>query len=764
MGFVKKHTGVDVAAPVKIVQQGISSIGNATGISPALTKVFQPIEKAVVQPVGQGLASFDKAVGNAIPGGWGTVGMVAASMIPGMQPLGMAGLGAINGSGVLRKGGSFNLQGAMMGGAMAYGMSSLAQYAQGAVPGTDGLTPPPTVDAAGNFVNPATGQIGSGLAGNSSGMLVDPSTLTSANVAQLNALSAPLEAGAGAGLQVAPPPSIGSQIMSGNFGDALSQAGQNISQGTSNLMTGAKEGVSNLGTNISNTFDKYTTPSTYENFAQGYGENVSRTGEGIKNLVGLGDISAKQASTLAAANATNLGLASPGGAAIATVYGGMGLADLEAQRNYLKEQQASNNISQQEYNAAMAEIDRSIAVARNAVSSSPFTSNPDRSASIGDTYYGRSGAEDTLYGKRNPNERLYAKGGEVEHYFGGGILPAISPLLDKLNISISAPAAAASPVDFRSLRSEGMPSPIPEGGGGGFGLGSIAKGVNNLFDNGYKRPDLGTTLYEKRPGNENVYDRFVNKKYAVGGSVDDELGMDEARGLSQGNLQNGFMGGGMPSYMEGGNVSTYARGGEAQERRDYLDMMEADLKSPPAQYVEGMGFVTPPPSVEGRLGANFDALGGRIRAGASGMAMMTPDKKIMAMPTMMDIGYKGRVGPGDLDVGLQRAMRSAPGRGRDYAANVNYSIPFAEGGEARFLSGGGDGMSDSIPASINDRQEARLADGEFVIPADVVSHLGNGSSKAGAKRLYSMMDKVRQARTGTKKQAPEVNPKKLMPA
>jgi hypothetical protein len=89
----------------------------------------------------------------------------------------------------------------------------------------------------------------------------------------------------------------------------------------------------------------------------------------------------------------------------------------------------------------------------------------------------------------------------------------------------------------------------------------------------------------------------------------------------------------------------------------------------------------------------------------------------------------------------------------------------AKGGMApRFLSGGGDGMSDDIPATINGKQPARLADGEFVIPADVVSHLGNGSSKAGAKQLYSMMDKVRTARTGTKKQGKEINPAKYMPA
>lgn len=85
----------------------------------------------------------------------------------------------------------------------------------------------------------------------------------------------------------------------------------------------------------------------------------------------------------------------------------------------------------------------------------------------------------------------------------------------------------------------------------------------------------------------------------------------------------------------------------------------------------------------------------------------------------------------------------------------------AKGG---YLDGAGDGMSDSIPASIEGRQPARLADGEFVVPADVVSHIGNGSSKAGAKRLYAMLDRVREARTGTKKQGREINPKKYMPA
>jgi hypothetical protein len=87
---------------------------------------------------------------------------------------------------------------------------------------------------------------------------------------------------------------------------------------------------------------------------------------------------------------------------------------------------------------------------------------------------------------------------------------------------------------------------------------------------------------------------------------------------------------------------------------------------------------------------------------------------------------------------------------------------YSDGG--RMLKGPGDGMSDSIPAQIGSKQPARLADGEFVVPADVVSHLGNGSTDAGAKQLYKMMDRIRQQRTGKKKQAPEVNPGKAMPA
>ena len=113
--------------------------------------------------------------------------------------------------------------------------------------------------------------------------------------------------------------------------------------------------------------------------------------------------------------------------------------------------------------------------------------------------------------------------------------------------------------------------------------------------------------------------------------------------------------------------------------------------------------------------------------------------------------------------GANMSQLNMPKSGIAALGNIPYTVTAAQGGQlgsysdgGRMLKGPGDGMSDSIPASIGGKQPARLADGEFVVPADVVSHLGNGSTDAGAKKLYAMMDKVRMARTGKKKQAPAV--------
>lgn len=117
----------------------------------------------------------------------------------------------------------------------------------------------------------------------------------------------------------------------------------------------------------------------------------------------------------------------------------------------------------------------------------------------------------------------------------------------------------------------------------------------------------------------------------------------------------------------------------------------------------------------------------------------------------------------------KRAVRS-PGGGVSFKKAAMGggigSLDMARGGRTlppRYLDGHSDGMADKVPANIDGKRPAALSDGEFVIPADVVSHLGNGNSNAGAKRLYKMMDDIRAARTGNPKQGKQINPDKFMP-
>jgi hypothetical protein len=148
------------------------------------------------------------------------------------------------------------------------------------------------------------------------------------------------------------------------------------------------------------------------------------------------------------------------------------------------------------------------------------------------------------------------------------------------------------------------------------------------------------------------------------------------------------------------------------------------------------------------------------------------------IPGMADGGIAGLDHNANFPMAQQQASRYAvpsqmPVGAQDIRMGSMAPTPMARGGIAdlggysdggRMLKGPGDGMSDSIPASIGGKQPARLADGEFVVPADVVSHLGNGSTDAGAKQLYKMMDKVRTARTGRKAQGKQINPRKYVPA
>jgi len=109
-------------------------------------------------------------------------------------------------------------------------------------------------------------------------------------------------------------------------------------------------------------------------------------------------------------------------------------------------------------------------------------------------------------------------------------------------------------------------------------------------------------------------------------------------------------------------------------------------------------------------------------------------------------GYGGDAGGGGADGG--GGGEANGGLMHAYAAGGGYNLgDYSDGG--RLLRGPGDGVSDSIPATIGKKQPARLADGEFVVPARIVSELGNGSTEAGARKLYAMMNRVQSARGKT---------------
>jgi len=146
----------------------------------------------------------------------------------------------------------------------------------------------------------------------------------------------------------------------------------------------------------------------------------------------------------------------------------------------------------------------------------------------------------------------------------------------------------------------------------------------------------------------------------------------------------------------------------------------------------------------------YVAGGGEDDAAATAAAEDRQDEQVAALmeQNVQNLAREQRRGP------------PAPAR-EPMAAGGLASIGMKKG---KYLNGDTDGMADKIPAEIEGTQPAALSDGEFVIPADVVSHLGNGNSDAGAKVLEKMMARVRKARTGSDKQGKEIDPNKFLPA
>lgn len=202
-----------------------------------------------------------------------------------------------------------------------------------------------------------------------------------------------------------------------------------------------------------------------------------------------------------------------------------------------------------------------------------------------------------------------------------------------------------------------------------------------------------------------------------------------------------------PMLMASGGITRYRNRGQVNVLQDYIDRQGQQQMSPLSRS---------PNMPDGGIFRDTDVDTARKDALTAAMIRLGKTSKGAGIKPLA-LPKTSIKGLGDISGATRDVTEAAAG------GTMRYNLGgYSDGG--RMLKGPGDGMSDSIPATIAGKQPARLADGEFVVPADVVSHLGNGSTDAGAKKLYGMMDKIRKARTGKKKQAPAVKANKYMPA
>jgi hypothetical protein len=230
---------------------------------------------------------------------------------------------------------------------------------------------------------------------------------------------------------------------------------------------------------------------------------------------------------------------------------------------------------------------------------------------------------------------------------------------------------------------------------------------------------------------------------------------------------------------------------QAKFERDMPDTMRDFTRAKRMGLLEGMMMGDDQARAMGQKPQGFMFAPQISQDGKSMQALASLNKDLTDDTEMklMALGYKNpeKSGIANIGAGINKKLSKDSDISAYYeqtpdsqykAYGAKYSKRFADGGMTdghlggysdggQLLKGPGDGVSDSIPASINDRQPARLADGEFVIPARIVSELGNGSTDAGAKRLYDMMDRIQSGRkktVGKGKVAVDSKAKKHLPA
>ena len=206
----------------------------------------------------------------------------------------------------------------------------------------------------------------------------------------------------------------------------------------------------------------------------------------------------------------------------------------------------------------------------------------------------------------------------------------------------------------------------------------------------------------------------------------------------------------------------------------------SDMRFTPKEIIDDEGIASVNPALATARTASDEQALGLAAANLANPARQAPPTVITPYTASEDVAQTTTGGSGV--VNLLPAVPDYTGDTlRDVAARYidvsdSYISPYsnvpvtgmAAGGiaklrEGRYLAGATDGMADKVPAEIDQVQPAALSDGEYVIPADVVSHLGNGNSDAGAKVLDEFLTRVRKSRTGNGEQGKEIDPEQLLP-
>lgn len=414
------------------------------------------------------------------------------------------------------------------------------------------------------------------------------------------------------------------------------------------------------------------------------------------------------------------------------------------------------------------------------------------SSSSNPTYYGTASGMGEPYLLKNrinasniydhtASTRRYAKGGEVQHFGIGGIADTLTKWTQPIEKAVLRPLGEIPGVK-QALPYAGLfAAPFIASPMAAAGVGALASGFGN--------PGSGFNLKRAIMGGIASYGLSnIGSGLEAAGGGSGTTPSTEGMGSIEEPLPKGYgksdsffrspeaMGKGVSNLMGG---STYDQAATAFGTKAGMGSAGAALMGTTGMM--GVDEAEKQLKTEKAAGAISDATYqeqmNRIAA-----AKASAEKAIKEHPYQFAMG--GEVNPPDDQTGMDNGSPVNFGFGgvsaMNYALGGDISTPtgmnvqqnnmrYATGGNVnaavgapRFLSGGGDGMSDSIQATIGGKREARLADGEFVVPADVVSGLGNGSSKAGANQLYAMMDRVRKSRTGTTKQGKQINPQKVL--